>query len=152
MWSLPTFVGGLFFNATGMSLEDHAADKAIWQPGGRQALKGTWETEPAGTDGRETLRLTMSARVFGVEASKVQAEIQSETVRAIVIHFSGKGGRAADVEKLRASLRNNIGAWGATAAPQQGEQETFRGRGLLIHLEKGSGANGEWIVRLEPVV
>lgn len=149
--ALPAFTGG-FFGAAGMTLEDHAAQSELWLPGKQAFLKADWEAGPVSRNGGEELRLKQSARVFGVEANGVTAKIENETVKELVVLFGAKSGAPSEVSKLMASLRTNIAGWGGRSAPSSEHQDTFRGKGLEITIERGTTPGIVLVLRMKPLV
>lgn len=149
--ALPAFTGG-FFGAAGMTLEDHAAQTELWLPGKKSFLKADWEAGPASRNGGEDLRLKQSARVFGVVANGVTAKIENDTVKELVVSFGANEGAPSEVSKLMVSLRTNIAGWGGRSAPSLQHQDTFRGKGLEINIERGTTPGIVLVLRMKPLV
>ncbi len=99
-----TFGTNQFLNTAGVSFEEFATDPAAW--GDASTLKGHWEAHG------DTLTLSDSVAVFGIDADEVTARLVDGHVQSFRVVFRAKD-RRADGQRadLSAQVRGNVQAF-----------------------------------------
>ena len=140
--AIPTSFGG-FFGLAGMQLEDFIALPDTWKPGAE--LKGTWEPgkAPEGSDSSVELQhLTVSALIFGLEASEVTVQRRGDHI----LQFDAvlKPGKGSSLGQLEKTLRRNLEVWADSK-----NEDSYRGGAATIKVTPRTG-EGEIVVTFSP--
>ncbi len=130
-------MGGRFFGAAGMPLEEFLRDRQRWEA--NVVLPGDWKSDPV-SEGTASV-MAQPGAVFGVAADSARVVRKKEgAVTEVTVVFSTKGSRL-DQSKLLARLRANVASFlGTKPAPvAAGGKAEFTGKNLAIALEPARG-------------